>query len=149
MEDKETEILKYAEFIQTMSDEEKDIFLTMFKDIRDVSRREEAISGTRPLIIYGTKQDPDCISCKVSFDMEKIKYEFRDINDELKYLKEFIRIRDNSVCFDEIKRQGKIGIPCIYISDEYQIFDWKKFSRQNMESVYNKLKEESKAKKKD
>lgn len=51
---------------------------------------------------------------------------------EMKYLKEFMKLRDTSECFTNIRRDGLIGIPCIYISDTYQIFDWKSFARQEI-----------------
>jgi len=40
------------------------------------------------------------------------------------YLKEFLKLRDENPLFDEIKREGKIGIPCIVWDDGSIHFDW-------------------------
>ena len=43
------------------------------------------------------------------------------------HLKKFLKIRDNRPEFDEIKKAGKVGLPCIVINDgEQVIFDYKK-----------------------
>ncbi len=42
------------------------------------------------------------------------------------HLKKFLKIRDNRPEFDEIKKAGKVGLPCIVINDgEQVIFDYK------------------------
>lgn len=45
-------------------------------------------------------------------------------------LKKFLKLRDTRKEFDEIKRLGKIGIPCIVINDgEKIIFDYKELGK--------------------
>jgi Glutaredoxin-related protein len=36
-------------------------------------------------------------------------------------LKKFLKLRDNRPEFDEIKKAGKVGIPCIVINDGEEI----------------------------
>lgn len=86
--------------------------------------REKAISGEEPLIIYGTKSCPDCQKCLKQMNELQVQYEFRDIMKNLQFLKHFIGLRDDSISFKSVKTQGKLGIPCIYISQDWQIFDW-------------------------
>lgn len=60
-------------------------------------------------------------------DKQKVHYEFRNITGQLQFLKEYIELRDHSHSFITIKREGKLGIPCIYIAEDVQIFDWEIF----------------------
>lgn len=45
------------------------------------------------------------------------RYEIIDIGSHVKYLKEFLRIRDNSPVFNEAKKIGTAGIPCFVLED--------------------------------
>ena len=55
----------------------------------------------------------DCIECKEAFDKAGVRYEFIDINSDLKRFKEFLKLRDNSQIFDICKKEGFIEIPAI------------------------------------
>ncbi|MFS8541440.1 MAG: hypothetical protein LOD89_05050 [Tissierellales bacterium] len=45
-------------------------------------------------------------------------------------LKKFLKLRDTRKEFDEIKRLGRVGIPCIVINDgEKIIFDYKELGK--------------------
>lgn len=46
------------------------------------------------LKVYGSELCPDCIECKYNLDRNNIKYENKDITKNLKYMKEFLRLRD-------------------------------------------------------
>ena len=67
--------------------------------------------------IYGSMLCPDCVRCREELDKAGIPYEYLDFGDNLKNLKEFLAIRDGNPLFDEIRREGKIGIPCIVKED--------------------------------
>ena len=58
--------------------------------------------------IYGMGTCPDCTQVEEQVK-GNAKYE--------KYLKEFLRLRDNNPLFDECKRTGSIGIPCFLLED--------------------------------
>ena len=68
------------------------------------------------MIIYGTTQCPDTMAFLQSCDVKGIPYEFRNIS-ELPMLKEFLRYRDTSSLFDEVKARGGVGIPLVVKDD--------------------------------
>lgn len=59
---------------------------------------------------------PDCTYAEEQIK-ESGKYEIIDIGQHVKYLKEFLRLRDSSPAFDEAKKNGSIGIPCFVLED--------------------------------
>ena len=74
--------------------------------------------------IYGSMLCPDCVACRKDLDEAGVAYEYLDFSGELKNLKEFLKIRDNSPIFDEPRAEGKIGIPCIVREDGSITLDW-------------------------
>lgn len=115
-----------------MSCEQREELIEKAKVMNEIEIRNLAIRGEIELVVYGLPRCPDTVSCLALFDQLKIKYEFRDISKDMKYIKQFMNLRDRSKCFDEIKKNGLVGIPCVYISESYQIFDWKRFARQEI-----------------
>ena len=79
------------------------------------------------LKIYGSMLCPDCVKCREDLEKAGVKYEFLDFSESLKNLKAFLKIRDNSPLFDDIREEGKIGIPCIVREDETITLDWEEF----------------------
>lgn len=77
------------------------------------------------MLIYGTMQCPDCVECCNNLDAAGVSYTFLEFSDNLKNLKEFLKIRDENPLFDEIRREGKIGIPCIVGEDGSVRLNWK------------------------
>jgi len=51
-----------------------------------------------------------------------IAYADLDITENLANLKLFLKYRDNSAAFDEIRKNGGIGIPCVMINDGEKFF---------------------------
>lgn len=78
------------------------------------------------LVIYGSKLCPDCVIFKKNCDMYGIEYEFRDITESLPFMKEFLKIRDENAVFDEVKKNGSIGIPAVVTEDGKVTLDWEK-----------------------
>lgn len=79
------------------------------------------------LKIYGSMLCKDCIQCRADLDGAGIAYEYLDFADELKYLKEFLALRDSLDIFALPKENGGIGIPCI-IDDKGNVsLDWEQF----------------------
>lgn len=66
--------------------------------------------------IYGMETCPDC-----TYVEEQVKgndnYQIVDIGRHVKYLKEFLRLRDRLPVFDEAKKAGAAGIPCFVLED--------------------------------
>lgn len=77
------------------------------------------------MIIYGSMLCPDCVQCRKELDDAGVIYEYREITENLGYMKEFLRLRDENTLFAPIKAEGKIGIPCILRADGSISFDWK------------------------
>lgn len=77
--------------------------------------------------LYGSSLCPDCISCKKSFDAEKVAYEFHDITSDLRELKNFLVLRDSNPKFDKAKQKGLIGIPILMTENGSLTFKWQEF----------------------
>ena len=76
------------------------------------------------MIIYGSMLCPDCVQCRKDLDAAAIEYDYREITEDLRYMKEFLKLRDENACFDSVKAEGKIGIPCIVREDGSISFEW-------------------------
>ena len=79
------------------------------------------------LKIYGSMQCPDCTRCREELDRAEVAYEYLDFSVSLKYLKEFLVIRDQNPVFDAVKEKGSIGIPCIVKEDGSLSLTWEEF----------------------
>ena len=76
------------------------------------------------LKIYGSMLCPDCVQCCDELTAAGVAYDFCDFADSLMYLKEFLKIRESSPLFAEVKAGGGIGIPCIVKEDGSITLDW-------------------------
>lgn len=76
------------------------------------------------MIVYGSMLCPDCVRIREDFERDGIFYEYRDIGENLLYLKEFLAIRDRESVFVPVKEAGKIGIPCIVSEDGSVSLEW-------------------------
>lgn len=59
---------------------------------------------------------PDCIAVDEHVKGDS-RYEVIDIGSHIRYLKEFLRLRDNSPVFDDAKKHGYAGVPCFLLED--------------------------------
>ena len=66
--------------------------------------------------IYGMPSCPDCSFVERQAE-GRAGYEFIDIGSHVKFLKEFLRLRDGSPVFDDARRHGRAGIPCFVLED--------------------------------
>ena len=64
--------------------------------------------------IYGMSTCPDCIAVDEHVKGDS-RYEVIDIGSHIRYLKEFLRLRDNSPVFDDAKKHGYAGVPCFQL----------------------------------
>ena len=76
------------------------------------------------MIVYGSMLCPDCVQIREDFARREVQYEYRDIGENLLYLKEFLAIRDREPVFDEPRKVGRIGIPCIVGEDGSVSLEW-------------------------
>ena len=77
------------------------------------------------MVIYGSMLCPDCVECCKDLDAAGKQYVFCDFADDLSHLKAFLKIRDEDPQFNELKREGKIGIPCLVHEDGTVALSWK------------------------
>ena len=69
------------------------------------------------LIMYGTNACPDCVHAEEVLKDKNISYIYLDCTDSTANLKRFLKLRDHEPLFDEVKKEGKIGIPCFQLED--------------------------------
>ncbi len=67
---------------------------------------------------YGSRICQDCVEAFEYLDGISYKYEFVDITANVTNLKEFLALRDNKKEFEEVRKEGYIGIPTILTKDE-------------------------------
>lgn len=79
------------------------------------------------LKIYGSDLCPDCVRCKAELTAAGVPFEYLEFSANLLYLKEFLVLRDQNKLFEEVRRNGKIGIPCILREDQSITFEWDEF----------------------
>ena len=65
--------------------------------------------------VYGMEICPDCLEAKERLLLAGIDFEFLDFADSTANLKEFLKLREDNPLFDEVRRQGNIGIPCFVL----------------------------------
>ena len=77
--------------------------------------------------IYGSMLCPDCVQCREDLDKAGVSYEYLDFSENLRHLKEFLAIRESCQLFDDVRKNGSIGIPCIVREDGSVTLDWVEF----------------------
>lgn len=76
------------------------------------------------LKIYGSMLCPDCVQIRKDLDQAGVEYDYRDFSENLLNLKEFLALRDSLPMFEEVRREGRIGIPCIVKEDGSVTLEW-------------------------
>ena len=76
------------------------------------------------MIIYGTDLCPDCVTCKADLERSSVVYEYRNITENLKFMKEFLALRDSNTIFEDARREGYIGIPAIVLDNGEVTLSW-------------------------
>ena len=80
--------------------------------------------------VYGSPLCPDCRECTANFDAHGVDYEYIDINQSMRSLKAFLKLRDSLPVFEPAKAQGAIGIPAIVCEDGAVTLDWEGWMRE-------------------
>ena len=70
------------------------------------------------LKVIGSMQCPDTKEALQKLDLKNIKYEFIDILDSLENLKTYLKVRDTQNCYDVVRKDHGIGIPCFITEDK-------------------------------
>lgn len=74
------------------------------------------IADQECITIYGMDSCPDCKAVKMQLKPNDDRFRYVDIGADVKYMKEFLRLRDSNPVFDSVKNHG-IGIPCFVHQD--------------------------------
>lgn len=78
----------------------------------------------------GTKLCPDCIDAESVLKQASIPFEYVDITKSAENLKMFITMRDQRAEFDQMKKEGYVGIPCFLMEDGRILFDENKIIQE-------------------
>lgn len=60
---------------------------------------------------------PDCSAVKEQIEGIEGEFEYIDIGSHVHLLKEFLAIRDNDPLFEDVRKDGRAGIPCFILED--------------------------------
>ena len=80
--------------------------------------------------IYGSMLCPDCVQCREDLDKAGVSYEYLDFSENLRHLKEFLAIRESCQLFDDVRKNGSIGIPCIVDQRGNVFLSWDQYVTQ-------------------
>lgn len=81
----------------------------------------------KKIIVFGSKHWPGCEPAKEYLSKKGVNFVYLDITENMFNLKKFLKFRDNYKEFDEIKKAGRVGLPCIVVNNgEEIIFDYEK-----------------------
>lgn len=79
------------------------------------------------LKIYGSMLCKDCVQCREDLDKAGVAYAYFDFAQDLKSLKTFLAYRDTAPLFENVRKEGYIGIPCIVREDGSLTLEWQEF----------------------
>ena len=82
------------------------------------------------LKIYGSMLCLDCVLCREDLDKTGVEYEYLDFSESLMNLKEFLALRDNNAAFEDVRKDGRIGIPCLVDEDGNVSLSWDEYVSQ-------------------
>ena len=82
------------------------------------------------LKIYGSMLCLDCVQCREDLDKAGVEYDYLDFSYSLMNLKEFLVLRDNNAVFEDVRKDGRIGIPCLMDEDGNVSLSWDEYVSQ-------------------
>ncbi len=77
-------------------------------------------------ILYFSDICPDTGPMVAELRRLGLAYEEANISSSMAHLRGFLRLRDQSRAFAEVKANGRIGIPALVLENEVVILDWQK-----------------------
>lgn len=66
---------------------------------------------------YGTMVCKECVEARERLNEAGVLFDYVDISVSVGNMKEFLRLRDTRKEFDDVKKNGSIGIPCFLKDD--------------------------------
>ena len=77
--------------------------------------------------IYGSMLCPDCVRCREDLDKAGVEYQYLDFSEDLRSLKDFLKLRDKDPLYAPVREAGSIGIPTIVLPDGSVTLTWEQF----------------------
>lgn len=76
------------------------------------------------ITMYGSAICPDCVLAKEQLENRSdIELDYKNITENTTTMKEFLSYRDGEELFQEVKENGRIGIPFFILEDGTKTFD--------------------------
>ena len=76
------------------------------------------------LIVYGTRNCPDTCAALTEYNNRGIEVDFRNIDENIATLKEFLTLRDTEKIFAPVREHHGVGVPCVIKEDGSLTLDW-------------------------
>lgn len=76
------------------------------------------MSKIQKKIVFGSSMWPGCGPFKALMEESGVRFLYLDITENLANMKKFLKARDNMKEFDEVKDEGRIGIPSLILGDK-------------------------------
>lgn len=76
------------------------------------------------ITLFVSSKCPDCPPAIKAFEESNLDYEIVDITESMPNLKRFFKYRDFDPFFDQIKNEGRVGVPMIMIGDGEKFIDY-------------------------
>lgn len=82
------------------------------------------------ITMYGIRSCHDCVDAENLLKEKKIPFTYLDFAENPVWLKEFLQLRDRSPLFEEVRKNGWIGIPYFELEDGTKTFDVKEVAEK-------------------
>lgn len=79
--------------------------------------------------VYVMATCPDCMQVKAEASKDA-RFELIDLGTHVRFLKEFLVLRDSHPAFDKVKERGNIGLPCFVMEDGSIDFSWERVKQR-------------------
>ena len=75
----------------------------------------------KKLVLFGSPHCPQCGPVKEFLEENNVEFSYIDMTGSMLNLKTFLKYRDTSPVFEDVKARGAVGVPCIVINDGEKI----------------------------
>lgn len=75
----------------------------------------------KKLTLYGSDKCSHCGPFKEKLEKAGVEFKWVNITDSMANLKEFLKYRDERAEFEEVRKDGRVGIPCLVVNDGEEI----------------------------
>lgn len=69
------------------------------------------------ILMFGTNACPDCVDADEKLKERGADFMYLEFSESIANLKRFLKLRDSEAIFEEVKKEGKVGVPCFKLSD--------------------------------